>query len=418
MSDRLQFFREQMAAFEGTSDPQKAIEKGYFIKQPRNSLANTIANRIALRPSSSHLLIGGIGSGKTTQLMMARDRINEIGDTHAVYVDASLYTDISKIQPGALIVIVGLILSKLGDNEELGIFFNQKAYGYIEKKAIDSLEKVTNSIIAKRIFEPHSFNINEGISDFLTKTKKNTQYQEIKHEGILNKKTKPKTWQEIVKQLRKANQSTGKKNIILIDGLDRLNNIQTFLELVNNDIETLNESEIGVLVVGSLTVAYSESRANIEQQFNYFYHQPCFDVSKDGEALDFFKNVLKVRLKQQDFIDSTTKYNLINYSGGVLRDLINLTQAAIEEAYISDSDNVEENHVERAINSFGRGKMLGTTDDELKVLKTMCQKDNFIPRTQEDIQLLASQRILEYQYPKKRFAVHPTIKEFLQKASV
>jgi len=63
MSDRLQFFREQMAAFEGTSDPQKAIEKGYFIKQPRNSMANTIANRIALRPSSSHLLIGGIGSG-------------------------------------------------------------------------------------------------------------------------------------------------------------------------------------------------------------------------------------------------------------------------------------------------------------------------------------------------------------------
>ena len=126
MSDRLQFFREQMAAFEGTSDPQKAIEKGYFIKQPRNSMANTIANRIALRPSSSHLLIGGIGSGKTTQLMMARDRINEIGDTHAVYVDASLYTDISEIQPGALIAIVGLVLSELTKNINKGLIPNSR----------------------------------------------------------------------------------------------------------------------------------------------------------------------------------------------------------------------------------------------------------------------------------------------------
>ncbi len=42
MSDRLQLFREQMAAFEGTSDPQKAIEKGYFIQQPRHSLASQI----------------------------------------------------------------------------------------------------------------------------------------------------------------------------------------------------------------------------------------------------------------------------------------------------------------------------------------------------------------------------------------
>lgn len=399
MSDRLQFFREQMAAFEGTSDPQKAIEKGYFIQQPRNSLASTIANRIALRPSSSHLLTGGIGLGKTTQLLMARDHINEIGDTHAVYVDASLYTDISEIQPGALIAIFGLVLSDILQDKESYNFFKRQSYGYIEQK--------------ERIMPEVSIS-NFGISELIK------PHVNIKHEGVLKKKPENKKSKDIIQNLRNINKKTKKKPIIIIDGLDKLNDTLSFSNLVDNDIPLITESGMGIILICSLSTAYSQYRVNIEQQFNYCYHQPCFDVSKDGEALDFFNDILIARLKQRDFIDSTTKYNLINYSGGILRDLINLTQAAIEEAYISDSDNVEQQHVERAVNSFGRGKILGTTDDELKILKTMCQKDNnnFIPRTQEDIQLLASQRILEYQYPKKRYVVHPVLKKILQEANI
>ncbi len=399
MSDRLQFFREQMAAFEGTSDPQKAIEKGYFIQQPRNSLASTIANRIALRPSSSHLLTGGIGLGKTTQLLMARDHINEIGDTHAVYVDASLYTDISEIQPGALIAIFGLVLSDIIQDKESYNFFKRQSYGYIEPK--------------ERIMPEVSIS-NFGISELIK------PHVNIKHEGVLKKKPENKKSKEIIQNLRNINKKTKKKPVIIIDGLDKLNDTLSFSNLVDNDIPLITESGMGIILICSLSTAYSQYRVNIEQQFNYCYHQPCFDVSKDGEALDFFNDILIARLKQRDFIDSTTKYNLINYSGGILRDLINLTQAAIEEAYISDSDNVEQQHVERAVNSFGRGKILGTTDDELKILKTMCQKDNnnFIPRTQEDIQLLASQRILEYQYPKKRYVVHPVLKKILQEANI
>jgi hypothetical protein len=166
MSDRLKFFREQMAAFEGASNPQKAIEHGYYIQQPKQSLAHTITNRIALRPSStrttemfegasniasSHLLIGGIVSGKTTQLLVARDRINEIEDTHAHYVDVSLYTDISDLSTGMLIAIVGLVLCELTkDNEDLDLqqwreAIRKQAYGYSEKK-VETKDLLVNSI--------------------------------------------------------------------------------------------------------------------------------------------------------------------------------------------------------------------------------------------------------------------------------
>jgi hypothetical protein len=55
-----------MAAFEGAPNPSVAIESGYYVHAPGKSVDN-ISNRIAVRPSSSHLLLGGISSGKTTQ---------------------------------------------------------------------------------------------------------------------------------------------------------------------------------------------------------------------------------------------------------------------------------------------------------------------------------------------------------------
>ena len=113
MSNRLKLFRERMAAFEGAANPSEAIESGYYVHAPGKLLVDTISGRIALRPSSSHLLLGGIGSGKTTQLLVACKQIIEIEDTHAIYVDVSLYTDISKLKSGIITAIIGLELANL-----------------------------------------------------------------------------------------------------------------------------------------------------------------------------------------------------------------------------------------------------------------------------------------------------------------
>ena len=404
MSDRLQFFREQMAAFEGTSDPQKAIEKGYFIQQPRNSLASTIANRIALRPSSSHLLIGGIGSGKTTQLMMARDRINEIGDTHAVYVDASLYTDISEIQPGALIAIVGVVLSELTEDSKNKSIIQLK--NYVEKQAYGYIEDISD-------FYQEQYIIEQQDSEY------------IFHTGILNKKIPGKKtffnkekWIETINKLyENQQQERNKKTVIIIDGLDRLNDVLLFSKLINDDIEVITEAGVGIVLVGCLTVIYSDYRASILQLFDNFYFQPCFNINSDREDRQFFKDIIKART-QENFIKESAINSLIDYSGGILRDLINLTQAAIEEAYMSDSEYVDISHVRSAVDSFARVRILSISREDLKIVEELCQQDNFSPKTEDDIKLLANQVILEYQYPEKRYVVHPMIKTLLQKTSI
>jgi type IV secretory pathway ATPase VirB11/archaellum biosynthesis ATPase len=78
MENLLDFFRKQMAAFEGAANPSKAIASGYYIPEPGKSVSDLIAGRIALRPASTHLILGGIGSGKTTQLLMTLKKIDEM----------------------------------------------------------------------------------------------------------------------------------------------------------------------------------------------------------------------------------------------------------------------------------------------------------------------------------------------------
>ncbi|MBD2482526.1 hypothetical protein [Planktothrix sp. FACHB-1365] len=399
MSNKLQFFREKMAAFEANTDPQKAIARGYYVNQPQKSLADTLANRIALRPASTHLLAGGIGSGKTTQLLVAKDKINEIGDTYAHYIDVSLYTDLTVISSKVLIAIAGSVLAELTkDTKNPNIEINRN---FIIKRAFGHRE----------IIDPYDY-YQENNEDEIV----------VERQGIIPVKSKElsdvKTFINAVDQVTEEAKSIYGNLVLLFDGLDRLNDAQTFSQIVTTDVQVISDMGIGVVLVEPLLATYSSYQPTILESINYFYHQPCFDVKNDPENYEFFKNILYSR-SSEDFIEEVALKELIQYSGGVLRDLINLTQASIEESYLaSNSMRLEVDDVRNAVRSMGKQKLYGISKDDLKYLMIASHSENFIPTTDEQIKLLVTQRILEYQYPEKRYAVHPTILPLLHPSLV
>jgi hypothetical protein len=405
MSNRLKFYREKMAAFEGTVDPRNAINSGYYVPEPRKS-SSSLLTRVALRPSATHLLIGGIGSGKTTQLLIACDQCNELEGLYAQYVDVSLYVDISKISINVLTVISGLVLSQLmkdSENEKI-----QEYRDFIRKKAYGYSEYVEPSILLDIVNPRYS------ISPAFLLPSKNSFPRIVTHKGILSKESQDTQDQLIIaiNYLNKAVRSIYGKVILLFDGLDRLDDAQLFSEIVIKDVQTISASGIGVVVVAPLLTAYSQYRDIIEPAVNYTSYQPCFDLENDPDAHNFFESILRIR-SREDFIEKSALQSLVKYSGGVLRDLINLTQSSIEEAYVSDVESLQEIHVEAAANSFGRAKLLGVSDHDLEVLKKIVNTGNFFPRTDEEVRLLVTGRVLEYQYPARRFKVHPTLQPLL-----
>jgi hypothetical protein len=398
-----------MAAFEGAADPQKSIESGYYVTEPRKS-SSSLITRVALRPAATHLLIGGIGSGKTTQLLVACDQFNRIEGVYAHYVDISSYVDVSKISINVLTAISGLVLSQLtkdSSDERIQQYrdvIRKKAYGYSEyippKNLVDLAASIQQNLFLRTIVLPNPEPLTPKI---------------VTHKGILPAQDGKDPQNQLliaINYLNKAIRSTHGKIIFLFDGLDRLDNAQLFSQIVTNDVQTISASGIGIVLVGPLLAAYSQYRDIIEPAVNYTSYQSCFDLEKDPEAREFFEEIINVR-SQKGFIEKSALLSLINYSGGVLRDLINLTQASVEEAYVSDEEHLEQIHVETAADSFGKAKLLGVSDQDLEVLKQVAETGKFIPRTDEEIRLLVTGRILEYQYPTRRFIVHPTLQPLI-----
>jgi len=392
MSNRLKLFRERMAAFEGAANPSEAIESGYYVHAPGKLLVDNISNRIALRPSSSHLLLGGIGSGKTTQLLVACQQINEIEDIHAIYVDVSRYTDISKITTGVLTAIIGLELAKLIKDSQ-------------DKNVIESIKLIRNLAHGYTTeYDPYDDFYYDG-----------GQYIAVK--GIIPKKTEgygiSLQLVETVSKLAKATFENYGNLVLLFDGLDRLDDAKAFMQVVYSDAKSISSSGIGVVLIGSLTAIYGDYHDTVDKSLDYLCYQPFFDVENDPEAYNFFEKIIQTR-SSEDFIEEAAIKALIHFSGGVLRDFITLTQASIEETYLSGEDKVQEQQVLKAVDSIGRNQLLSISDNELKIIKQILKTRTFIPRTDEDLRLLVRRVILEYRYPKLRYAVHPAIKPLIQ----
>lgn len=451
MSERLQRFRKLMAAFEGTSNPQHAIERGYYVDLPNNPMAE-ITRRIEVRPASLHLLLGGIGSGKTTQLLLAQEHLNQLEGFNAIYVDVSLYTDISKIERGALIAIAGLEIIKFLDNKKQPSLaltkYRQAVYDLARgnrkmKEAQfpipDTLKKLEGHLesdlshritcgyspenmeekdkIEKDKFQQEKLQISQQLLEIyklkyalITENKSDAQASNSKGLLVSQNQEIDNTLIEAFSNLSKSALEKNEEIVFILDGLDRLNNSQTFIDFILNDVMEILQFGVGVVLVGSIPIAYQKG---IEKFSSYLHYFPYLNVAEDAEVRKFFLNILATR-DSDNFITSEAKEFLITQSGGVLRDLMSLSQSAIEEAYVDGSDNIKLEHAEQAVASLARSKFMGLTDENLKTLQQVVSQKNFIPRTPEELELLLTGHILEYTHPRKHFAVHPVLVPLIQ----
>jgi len=408
MSDRLKFFRGLMSAFEGTSNPQRAVERGFYVNLP-NSPIEEITGRVALRPSSVHLLFGGIGSGKTTQLLLTQQALNELEDIKAIYVDVSLVTDISDLQSGALIAIAGIELIKILDEYHGGAAGDTDNIRKMFEKVLDG----NNETVTRYIHtSPQSrFPTIGGVQlggiqvpatqGFTTTQKRESRVSILQAFDKINRSIKEKIT---------------KKIIFLFDSLDRLKEPKIFVDSALDDVIEIRKHEIGSIVVGSIVTPYTE-RVSIAEIVGKFDFLPYLDVLENAEVLHSFTEIFEAR-DPQSFIVPDARKLMIFHSGGVLRDLMSLCQTAIEEAYMDGSGLITAKHANQAILAIERSKIIGLTDSSIEILRKVMIEKSFSPRTSEDFDLLLTGHILEYRYPRRRFVVHPILVPILEKMVV
>ncbi len=345
-----------MGRFEPSGDPRDAVKRGFYVPRPGRSLAEQIASRFEVKPEASHLLMGGIGSGKTTQLLVARDRLAAHSDVSAVYVDASRGIEPNDITSGALLYAVGRdVVLQAGRSSD------QKTQGDLGE-------------LASRVRD-----LEQGA--------------------------------KVVRAMARKRSPQSPHLVLLIDSLDRMSDLDRFANLVDGAVAALRAAGIGVIFIGPVTALYGLPRTSLDR-FDRTWHLPTVDVKNDEEGHRFLRQVLETRDTEQLLTPSAAE-RLATLSGGVLRDLIALTQTAGEEAYVDGADWVEVSHVETAADVFGRKQLVAIDSHDLAVLQRVRAKGTFVQTSEKDLALLATRRVLEYGNGQARFAVHPTIEPLL-----
>lgn len=373
-ANRLDQFREYMARLDASAGPQETIQEGgYYVPPPGKSVADELARRLSLKPSSSHIVLGGVGSGKTTQLALTCKQLNRIGDTQAVYIDVSKNTDLQSLSTSHLDVVLARRLMRLGKENAL------------DGRVIDPVQEMVSEIDLFLTFG--------GSSD-------EPHYDRLQQ----------RLWHDL-RELRVEFAEAKPNIIIVLDSIDRLDDMDRFKEVVTAWLPRVKDLYLGVVLTAPLATLYGTRRSLLDRVDRY-YHLPWMDV-REQESRDFLERVLRARIPEALCPDSP-RSRLVELSGGVLRDLVALTQSAVEEAYVQGEDVLTMEHVVLAADAFGRKHLLGLDAEDLALLQKVRTTGSFVPTSDEHLALVHTRRVLEYRHGARiTYRVHPTIDALL-----
>jgi hypothetical protein len=390
--DRLARFRAMMARLDVAGDPARAIDRDLYVSFP-GGVGAKIAGRLELRPASTHLVVGGVGSGKTTELLQVRARLANRAEIKAIYIDVSLRHDIAKMVPGVVSVQAGVALAEF-------VVALKTSQGEASS-AVDRAHAELRRLADGYWYHPDEYSDDDGT---------------VFSRGILEgpdpiSGTAGAVRTQLV-PLMKSLRGVGVRCVMLLDGLDRLSDIEAFQQIVDEDVKALASMDLGVVLVGPLRSLYRGDHL-VAEAFDYSYHQPWRDPHSDKRAEALLIEVVRRRLTADELSDQGLRL-LVRSSGGVLRDLIAIAQLACEEAYISGTDVVGVPEVASAVDAFGRKHVLGLQTDEIEVLQRVRKGGSFVQTSDKDLALLMTRRVLEYATDSgPHYSVHPTIEPLL-----
>ena len=110
--ERRDRFRNYMRSFNPTAPARNVIAAGLVYEELHHKLYSNLAGRADLEPGSQQLLVGGIGSGKTVELLLAAQWFTREVDGLVLYIDITAETDLSGLNSGSLLASFGVHLAR------------------------------------------------------------------------------------------------------------------------------------------------------------------------------------------------------------------------------------------------------------------------------------------------------------------
>jgi hypothetical protein len=418
--DRRESFREYMRKLNPTAPAKSIVDAGLAVTNLHGALYLTMAARADLDPGSQQILVGGIGSGKTTELLLAERWLKDQGRTVCLYIDISAETDLSGLNSGALLAGFGLhLLEALQELRSLvreEDFLPREQHPTFEALAIQLRHFAfgkTESVWVEHDDDPYEPPDCDP-RDHDEPDPRSGYYVSRTTPGKLKP---PQPFPPLQRDIEKIGEpleffvSILKKHaldlVVIFDGLDRLITPDKFWAVVHQDLRAFKRLGVAVLAAAPLSILFGSGRP-VAEHFDRVHHIPTVPVQPGQTAS------LKTVLKQRGALELTTVANIekiCRLSGGVLRDLITIARDAGESAYLDGSDEVKSVHVKAAGLQLGESYLRGLSANQIKLLTRLTKDGAFDVGSGEGIELLATRRVLEYSAT--TFKVHPALEPLI-----
>ncbi len=393
MESRRDRFRRQLARLAGTGSPREAIDAGLYV--PRPASGNRLAQRIDLQPNATRVLAGPIGNGKSTELVVLAEALNGLPDVWAAVVDVSLVHDLSDLQEGSLVAAAGVYLQ---DEHKLdnGAFRRLREVAYGATNSLKQLLKLSLSTVS--LSTEGDGRPSRGL------------LQEPDNRAGSAQALAPL----LLDAINETQEAKGLHPVLLFDSLDRARDPSGFRTVLEHDARALVDHGFGVVLTAPVSVLWSDSgelRALTETWETLPYEDPL----KNAEAVEFLIEILRRRADLQTLPEATW-LPLVEASGGVLRDLIELARSAVEEAYLAGRDAVGPQEVDAAIAHFARALALGLDGAAISTLISVQATQQVRVFDEPTLRLLKNRQILEHRDASgSYFEPHPALGSMLQR---
>lgn len=404
--DRRQIYRPFLERLSPIASPRALFDRDLIVprdndprdaKQPSIHVAFAISSE--LNPGTQMALVGGIGSGKTTELLLTHRILTRNADAVNIFVDLADYADLNEINTGAILATIGMRLyafqkksleppaNKVNSahTKLLELAFGMKKWVYIQESEEDGDPEPPQALVDT-----------PGVIRLRFPALRR-EVKEIK-ELLLT----------IAAPLLEANAQI----TILIDGLDRLIRPERFREFAEQDLQALRGMKMSAIIAAPLLLWYDKSRF-LQDYFDLVKHIPAATTGPGDSA--FLMKVLE-RRGALDLMDRPEVSAVAKHSGGVLRDLMTLTRSAAEYAYRADQDRIGRKHVLSAIRQLGNRYLVGLGNTQIRLLRRLTDDGDFPMEDSTARELLVNRQVLEhFSRGREFFALHPALAKMLPK---
>src|ERR1022692_1447558 len=402
--DRRQLYRPFLERLNPIASSLNVLAEGLIVApdhDPRDTgeppIHVAFANTAELTRGSQMALVGGIGSGKTTELLLTQKVLGRHADAVNIFVDMADYTDLSEVSPGAVLAVAGF---------EIYSHLTKSARGPT-KEATAAHTRLRALAIARTAWVDPWERGDEMPDDIVP----------VHVPGLMRLRFPPlrgkvKEAKDLLFSIASQLVETGSQITLLVDGLDRLIRPELFREFAEQDLQALRGTKISVIIVAPLLFLYDKSRF-LQDYFDLVKHIPA--AAADPRHSAFVKQILE-RRGALELMDRAEVTMIAKYSGGVLRDLLTLARSSAEYAYRDGEDRVSRRHVNAAIKQLGNRYLAGLGNTQKRLLRGLTEDGKFPIENSTARELLVNRQVLEYfKGGVDYFAVHPALAKVLPK---